>query len=108
MKVHWTDRAKDRLHRLHDHIARDAPLVAPKVVSRLIARSRQIATAPYAGRQVPEYQREDLREVLERPYRIIYRILSDRIDIITVMHYRQLLPSDLIKLTRRIEADGVP
>ncbi|OGI69794.1 MAG: hypothetical protein A2W18_14130 [Candidatus Muproteobacteria bacterium RBG_16_60_9] len=98
MKVHWTDRAKDRLHRLHDHIARDAPLVAPKVVSRLIARSSQIATSPYAGRQVPEFQREDLREVLERPYRIIYRILPDRIDVLSVMHYRQLLPSDLRNL----------
>lgn len=98
MKVLWTDRARLRLHRLHDHIAQDSPLVAPKVVSRLVERSRLIANSPYAGRQVPEYQREDLREVLERPYRIIYRILPDRIDIISVMHYRQLLPSDLRNL----------
>ncbi|HEX9811203.1 MAG TPA: type II toxin-antitoxin system RelE/ParE family toxin [Burkholderiales bacterium] len=98
MRVHWTTRAKARLHLLHNHIAQDAPLVAPKVIERLIERSRQIATVPHAGRQVPEYQREDVREVLERPYRLIYRILSDRIDIITVMHYRQLLPSDLTKL----------
>jgi plasmid stabilization system protein ParE len=34
----------------------------------------------------------------ERPYRIIYRILPDRIDVISVMHYRQLLPEDLAKL----------
>ena len=44
---------------------------------------------------MPEYQRHDVRELLERPYRILYRILPDRIDVITVMHYRQLLPSDL-------------
>lgn len=98
MKVHWTNRAKTRLKLLHDYIAHDAPVVAPKVVERLIDRSRQIATAPYAGRQVPEYQNEHVREVLERPYRIIYRIQPERIDIITVMHYRQLLPSDLAKL----------
>lgn len=98
MRVYWTDRAKARLRLIHDYIAHDAPLVAPQVVERLIDRSRQIGAAPYTGRQVPEYQREDLREVLERPYRIIYCILSDRIDIITVMHYRQLLPGDLTQL----------
>ena len=98
MKVHWTNRATTRLRLIHDHIAKDAPLVAPQVVERLIGRSRQIGDAPRAGRQVPEYQRDDLREVLERPYRIIYRILADRIDIIAVMHYRQLLPGDLQKL----------
>lgn len=95
MRVHWTDRAKARLKLIHDYIAHDAPLVAPQVVERLLARSRQIGETPYAGRQVSEHQREDLREVLERPYRIIYRILPDRIDVITVMHYRQLLPGDL-------------
>jgi plasmid stabilization system protein ParE len=47
---------------------------------------------------VPEYQRDDVREILERPYRILYRIKPDRIDVITVMHYRQLLPSDLTEL----------
>jgi plasmid stabilization system protein ParE len=47
---------------------------------------------------VPEYQREDVREILERPYRILYRIKRDRIDVITVMHYRQLLPDDLMQL----------
>jgi plasmid stabilization system protein ParE len=36
-----------------------------------------------------------VRELLERPYRIIYVVLPDRIDVIAVMHYRQLLPSDL-------------
>ena len=95
MRVHWTDRAKTRLRLIHDHIAKDAPLVASQVVVRLLQRSILIGDLPSSGRAVPEYQREDVREVLERPYRIIYRVLPDRIDIITVMHYRQLLPSDL-------------
>ena len=98
MRVHWTDRAKARLRLIHDYIAHDAPLVAPQVIERLIDRSRQIGAAAHAGRQVPEYQREDLHEILERPYRLIYRILPDRIDVIIVMHYRQLLPSDITQL----------
>lgn len=94
MKVHWTGRAKVRLSLIHDHVAQDAPLVAGQVIERLIARSRQIGELPCAGREVPEHQRDDLREVLERPYRIGLQ----RIDVITVMHYRQLPPSDLVKL----------
>lgn len=95
MRVHWTDRAKTRLRLIHDHIAKDSPLVSSQVVERLFQRSIQIGNLPYSGRAVPEYQRDDIREVLEQPYRIIYRILPDRVDIISVMHYRQLLPGDL-------------
>jgi plasmid stabilization system protein ParE len=35
---------------------------------------------------VPELQRQDIREVIEPPYRIVYRILTDRIDVLTVFH----------------------
>ena len=95
MKVVWTDRAKARLRSIRDYIARDSPRVADDVARRLLERSRQLEVLARSGRQVPEYQRDDVRELLERPYRIIYVILSERIDVISVMHYRQLLPDDL-------------
>ncbi|WP_428382048.1 type II toxin-antitoxin system RelE/ParE family toxin [Nevskia ramosa] len=100
MKVFWTDRAKARLREIHDYIAQDAPLAAPKVVRRLVQCSRQLAELPWSGRSVPEYQQDDLRELLERPYRIIYVVLPDqgRVDVLTVRHYRQLLSSDLTEL----------
>jgi toxin ParE1/3/4 len=44
---------------------------------------------------VPEYEREDLREVIEKPYRIIYRIHPDQIDIVAVIHGAQILPAEL-------------
>ena len=95
MKVVWTDRAKARLRKIHDHIAQDAPRVADAVVVRLVQRSRQLEIAPRSGRTVPEYAQDDIRELVERPYRIVYTILPERIDVIAVMHSRQLLPSDL-------------
>ena len=54
-----------------------------------------IATFPRSGRMVPEYEAPDIREVIERPYRIIYRIKTDQIDILAVVHGAQLLPPDL-------------
>lgn len=37
-----------------------------------------------------EYRHEDIRELLERPYRIIYQVTPERVTILSVMHYRQL------------------
>ncbi len=100
MRVVWTDRAKHRLREIHDTITKERPGAASTVVRRLVVRSRQLAMLPQSGRAVPEYEREDIRQILERPYRIIYAVLpnQDRVDILTVYHYRQLLPSDLAQL----------
>lgn len=94
MKVVWTDRAKARLRKIHTEIADDAPQAADDLVRRLVRRSLQLQTVARSGRKVPEYNRDDIRELKERPYRIIYR-LSDRVDVVAVMHYRQLLPGDV-------------
>ncbi len=94
MNVGWTDSAKRRLRLIHEYIAQHAPDTADNVVRQVLGRSRQIAEFPYSGRRVPELDDPDIREVMERPYRIIYLVRSDRIDVLTVMHARQLLPGD--------------
>ena len=98
MQVHWTNRVKARLRLIHQYIAEDSPKTALQVVDRVTARSQQLAELPRSGRQVPEYERNDIRELLVKPYRIIYKIKSNQIDVLTVMHYRQLLPQDIEKL----------
>lgn len=44
---------------------------------------------------VPKYDDENLRELIVYPYRLIYRLKSDRIDIIAVFHGAQQLPESL-------------
>ena len=92
MIVYWSDKAKARLREIHDYIAKDSPIRAQQVVDRLTRRSESLASPPRADRAVPEYRQEDLREVLERPFRIIFLVSPTRIDIVTVKHYRQRLP----------------
>jgi plasmid stabilization system protein ParE len=65
------------------------------MIDRLTKRSEQIAAFPRSGRMVPEYAAPDIREVIERPYRIIYRIKTDQIDILAVVYGAQLLPPEL-------------
>lgn len=91
-RVVWTPEAISRLDDIEAHIAIDSPSNAKEMIARLLARTRQLESAALSGREVPEYRRDDIRELLERPYRIIYRFAPERVTILTVMHYRQLLP----------------
>ena len=43
---------------------------------------------------MPEFDLPQVREVIEGPYRIIYRILPDRIDVLAVIHGAQQTPWD--------------
>jgi len=95
VRGHWTHTAIAHLLAIYEHIAQDAPLYAQRTVDRLTKGSEQIATFPQSGRMVPEYAAPDIREVIERPYRIIDRIKSDQIDILAVVHGAQLLPPEI-------------
>ena len=86
MTVHWTGTAQDHLHAIYDYIAQDSPEYALRMVDRLTRRSRQIADAPFSGRRVPEYDMDQIREVVERPYRIIYHVKPHQVDVIAVLH----------------------
>ena len=86
MNVHWTDTAQDHLDAIHAYIAQDSPEYAKHMVDRLTRRSQQIADFPLSGRKVPEYEMDQIREVIEGSYRIIYHIKSDQIDVLAVLH----------------------
>jgi len=86
MKVHWTDTAEGHLDAIYAYIALDSPEYAKRMVDRLTRRSQQIAECPFSGRRVPEYDIDQIREVIEGPYRIIYRIKPDQIDVVAVIH----------------------
>jgi plasmid stabilization system protein ParE len=53
------------------------------------------ATMPRAAAIVPEYSRPDVREVFVYRYRVIYRILPDRIDVLAIVHGAKPLPTTL-------------
>ncbi len=77
MKVHWTETASGHLDAIHSYIAQDSPEYARRMVDRLTRRSQQIAKFPFSGRRVPEYDVDQIREVIEGSFRILYHIKSD-------------------------------
>jgi len=86
MKVVWTDTAKRNLRTIHDYIAQNSPAYAKRMVDRLTNRSKQIAVFPLSGRIVPELEVGQIRELLHPPYRIIYHIRLDHVEVIGVLH----------------------
>ncbi len=71
---------------IHDYIAQSSVAYAKRIVDKLTARSIQITTFPLSGRFVPELKTEQIREIIEGHYRIIYYIKPNQIDILAVIH----------------------
>jgi len=94
MRVHWTENAIGHLVNIYEYIAINSPTYGKRLVDRITRRSEQIAKQPLSGRKVPEYEAEDIRELIEKPYRIVYRIKQDQIDVVAVIHGARILPDE--------------
>jgi addiction module RelE/StbE family toxin len=86
MKVFWTETAVNHLSAIYNYISQNSPQYAQRLVERLTRRSEQIANFPFSGRIVREFETEQIREVIEGSYRIIYYIKPEQIDVIAVLH----------------------
>ena len=105
--IRWTSEALERLEDIELYVTQDNPTAAKKQIAKLLDRTAQIAVAPRSGRTVPDYQDEQVREVLEAPYRIIYYLNGDYVEVLSVMHYRQLLPRkrDLMRWREHLDPE---
>jgi plasmid stabilization system protein ParE len=74
MKLTWTARARTRLAELHDYIAQDSKPRALAMVDRILDRAEMLVVAPRSGVRMKSFVDDEVRELLERPYRIIYRV----------------------------------
>jgi len=95
MSIHWTRRAEQQLVEIGRFIARDRPHVARRWVEMLRRRAVEAGEHPLAGRIVPELDREDIREVITRGYRIVYRVEDAAVEILSVFEGHRLLRSAL-------------
>ena len=94
--VLWTHQARSDLAAIRAFISQDSPHYASVVVAQLIAATDRLIAFPESGRAVPEFENPLVREIVHRPYRIVYRLVGmDQIDILTVHHGSQRFPSDL-------------
>ena len=93
MKLVWSKRAQADLTDIGEFIARHAPDNARKHVQLLVDRAKQLVQFPQSGRVVPEFREDDLREIIEGHYRIVYEIdvAAKTITILTVFEAHRLI-----------------
>lgn len=86
-KIRWTNAALHDLQAIREYAADSSVVYAESLIERLIARVDILETFPESGRRVLEIEQPEVRELPERSYRIVYRIISaTRIDIVRVHH----------------------
>lgn len=95
MRVQWSQNAVEHRVNIYDHIVLNSPTYAKRRGDKITRRSEQITDQLLAGRNVQEYQTDDIREPIKKSYRIIYRIKPQQIDVVAVIHAARLLPEDI-------------
>jgi len=96
MKIIWSPLAIDRISEIAEYIFQDNPNASVKWIDNIFTKIEQLNEFPESGRIVPEMSRNNIRELIYGNYRIVYRIESEQISILTVRHFKQILPSEEI------------
>jgi len=91
MKVGWPYVVLGNLIETNKYIASENPEAARKVINDIFETGNKIKVFPEKGRIVTEIRRKNIREVFCYEYRIIYKIESNRIYVLTVLHMKQRL-----------------
>jgi addiction module RelE/StbE family toxin len=86
MKIEWAEPAELDLGDIYAYIARDVPIYAEQLIDRIIETVYLLHEQPLMGREVPEAEREDVRELIFQNYRIIYLVKDDYLYIVAVIH----------------------
>lgn len=86
MKIEWAEPAELDLGDIYTYIARDVPIYAEQFVERIIETVDLLREQPLMGREVPEAERADVREMIFQNYRIMYLVRTDLLYVVAVIH----------------------
>ena len=82
----WTEHASDDLEAITRLISRDSGVYAKRTARKLLDHSYYLMRFPMSRRVVPELGAPDIREIIDDPYRIVYRIRGEDCCVIAVAH----------------------
>lgn len=93
--MHWSQAAERDLEDIVDHIALDSTINAEAVLDRLHEQALSLARFAERGRRIPELtgrqraQRANWRELVVRPWRIMYAIEGGTVFVVGVVDSRR-------------------
>ncbi|GJI87733.1 MULTISPECIES: type II toxin-antitoxin system RelE/ParE family toxin [Duganella] len=90
-KIAWSEAATEDLEAIANLIAQDSPPNASKVVKKIVAAADGLGRFPHLGVVIPETNNPAIRQRIVFHYRLIYKVESDAIVILAVIHSRRRL-----------------
>ena len=94
MKIIWSPLAQHKLTDIADYIAQDKPGAALDWVESVLDQVENLASFPKSGRDVPELNNKQYKELIIGNYRVIYKILEKEIHILTIRNFKKLLSEE--------------
>ena len=89
LPVHWSALAIEHLAAIALYIRRTSPIYAERMIDRILDRAERLSTFPELGVRASEAEDENVREIFEASYRILYLAQPSRVDILAIVHGRQ-------------------
>lgn len=87
VRIKWTEQAKLDLQDIFLFISKGSLKYAKLTLISIRTRTNILKLHSKAGTKVPEYEVDNIRELIEGNYRIIYSLkTSTQIEILTVIH----------------------
>ena len=85
-KIEYKQEARESIIQINDYISKDSIYYANKTIEEIIKRIGNLAIFPYMGRKIPEYNNVNLREIIYKSYRILYKVNSN-IYVLNIFHH---------------------
>jgi toxin ParE1/3/4 len=85
-EVVWSEPAWDDLSAAADYIARDSESYAASFVREVREAASSLAHFADRGQVVPEFGDQSIRELLVKPYRLVYKISPGKVIVLALIH----------------------
>ncbi len=90
-KIIWSPTARSKAKDILEYISRDNPDAALALIDQIEEKVNRLRQNPEVGRVLPEMQNQSIREiVVHKNYGVVYEVLENSIEILTVRHFRQI------------------
>ena len=98
--VFWTKTAQNDLSSIYDYLViHESENVALDIYERIKKKTLTLSTLPNRGRQIPEFSSQNIegyRELVDKPWRIFYKISNHNVYIVSVIDGRRSFENTLL------------
>lgn len=96
-RILWSSSAISHFSSWIRYISRDSVAAAERQRKKILRAAEQLSSFPRSGRVVPEFNNQSLREVIQKPIRIIYELKNKEVHILAMHHSSRQLDQELFE-----------